>query len=179
MLHRWLCGSVIFLNFTYSFIYGCAGALLLRAGFLLLWRVGILFVVVCGFFILVASLLPNTGSRCSCWGTQVQLPHVMWNLPRPGNEPVSPALAGRFLTTGPPERSPSVCSCSVLCARLVAVAVDWQILDVSEPVSQVLRVSLIPRNKELPCFCLPIYWCVCCQSTAILWYLNYDFPKIL
>ena len=28
----------------------------------------------------------------------------MWNLPRPGIEPMSPALAGRFLTTGPPEK---------------------------------------------------------------------------
>ena len=26
----------------------------------------------------------------------------MWNLPRPGLEPVSPALAGGFLTTAPP-----------------------------------------------------------------------------
>ena len=26
----------------------------------------------------------------------------MWNLPRPGIEPMSPRLAGRFLTTGPP-----------------------------------------------------------------------------
>ena len=26
----------------------------------------------------------------------------MWDLPGPGIEPVSPALAGRFLTTGPP-----------------------------------------------------------------------------
>ena len=26
----------------------------------------------------------------------------MWNLPRPGIEPVSPVLAGRFLTTGMP-----------------------------------------------------------------------------
>ena len=29
----------------------------------------------------------------------------MWDLPRPGTEPVSPALAGRFLTTGPPKDS--------------------------------------------------------------------------
>ena len=28
----------------------------------------------------------------------------MWNLPGPGIEPVSAALAGRFLTTGPPEK---------------------------------------------------------------------------
>ena len=26
----------------------------------------------------------------------------MWDLPRPGLKPVSPALAGRFLTTAPP-----------------------------------------------------------------------------
>ena len=30
----------------------------------------------------------------------------MWNPPRPGIEPVSPALAGRFLFTAPPDKSP-------------------------------------------------------------------------
>ena len=29
----------------------------------------------------------------------------MWDLPGPGIEPVSPALAGRFLTTAPPGKS--------------------------------------------------------------------------
>ena len=29
----------------------------------------------------------------------------MWNLPRPGTEPVSPALAGGLLITEPPEKS--------------------------------------------------------------------------
>ena len=29
----------------------------------------------------------------------------MWNLPRPGIKPVSPSLADRFLTTGPPGKS--------------------------------------------------------------------------
>ena len=29
----------------------------------------------------------------------------MWSLPRPGIEPISPALAGGFLTTGPPGKS--------------------------------------------------------------------------
>ena len=29
----------------------------------------------------------------------------MWDLPGPGLEPVSPALAGGFLTTAPPENS--------------------------------------------------------------------------
>ena len=29
----------------------------------------------------------------------------MWGLPRPGIQPVSPALAGRFLSTAPPGKS--------------------------------------------------------------------------
>ena len=31
----------------------------------------------------------------------------MWDLPGPGLEPVSPALAGGFLTTAPPGKSPT------------------------------------------------------------------------
>ena len=38
---------------------------------------------------------------CSC-GPQAQLLHNMWSLPRPAVEPVSLALQGGFLTTGPP-----------------------------------------------------------------------------
>ena len=32
----------------------------------------------------------------------------MWNLPRPGIKPVSPALADRFFTIGPPGNSPMI-----------------------------------------------------------------------
>ena len=39
---------------------------------------------------------------------QAQFLHGMWDLPGPGLEPVSPALAGGFLTTAPPGKSPSV-----------------------------------------------------------------------
>ena len=38
----------------------------------------------------------------SIYGAWAQMPRSMWDLPRPGFEPVSPSLAGRFLTTGPP-----------------------------------------------------------------------------
>ena len=31
----------------------------------------------------------------------------MWDLPGPGLKPMFPALAGRFLTTAPPEKSPN------------------------------------------------------------------------
>ena len=37
------------------------------------------------------------GLRCHCFST--------WGIPGPGIEPVYPALAGRFLTTRPPEKS--------------------------------------------------------------------------
>ena len=41
------------------------------------------------------------GAQASVYSAQAQLPRSMWNLPRPGIEPMSPALAGGFLTTGP------------------------------------------------------------------------------
>ena len=40
--------------------------------------------------------------RLSSCGPQVYLLCGMWDLPGPGIEPVSPTLAGRFLTTVPP-----------------------------------------------------------------------------
>ena len=40
--------------------------------------------------------------RLSNCGSRAQPLHGMWNLPRPGLEPTSPALAGRFSTTAPP-----------------------------------------------------------------------------
>ena len=42
-----------------------------------------------------------SGVAVSC-GTWALLHQSMWDLPGPGMEPVSSALAGRFLTTGPP-----------------------------------------------------------------------------
>ena len=40
----------------------------------------------------------------SC-AAQALLPLGVWDLPRPGIAPMSPALAGGFLTTGPPGKS--------------------------------------------------------------------------
>ena len=40
--------------------------------------------------------------RLSSCGSQAQLLRGMWDLPRPGLEPVCPELAGRFSTTAPP-----------------------------------------------------------------------------
>ena len=73
-----------------------------------------------GFSLRWLLLLRSTGSRrvgfsscgsralerrLSSCGAQAQLLHSMWDLPRPGLEPVSPALAGGFLTTVPAGKS--------------------------------------------------------------------------
>ena len=93
---------LFFKEFIYLFI-GCLGSSLQCSG-LLLWQL---------------LLLWSTGSRCtgfsncgtralerrlSSYGAWAQLLHGMWDLPGPGLKPLSPALAGRFLTTAPPEK---------------------------------------------------------------------------
>ena len=89
--------------FIYLFTYGCVVSLLLCVGFSLWWLL----------------LLQSTGSRhagfSSCGSRALEhrfsscaralLLHGMWDLPRPGLKPVSPALAGGFLTTAPPGKS--------------------------------------------------------------------------
>ena len=45
--------------------------------------------------------------RLSNCGSRAHLLRSMWDPPRPGLEPVSPALAGRFSTTAPPGKPPS------------------------------------------------------------------------
>ena len=66
---------------------------------------GPLFIAVRGPFSIAAP--PVAGHRLqtcrlSNCGPWAQLLRGMWDLPRPGLEPVSPALAGRFSTTAPP-----------------------------------------------------------------------------
>ena len=57
---------------------------------------------------LVAELRLQTRRLSSC-GSWAQLLRGMWDPPRPGLEPVSPALAGRFSTTAPPGKPRSIC----------------------------------------------------------------------
>ena len=66
---------------------------------------GPLFIAVRGPLTIAASLLAEhrlQTRRLSNCGSRAQLLRGMWDLPRPGLEPVSPALAGRFSTTAPP-----------------------------------------------------------------------------
>ena len=50
--------------------------------------------------------------RLSSCGSRAQLLRGMWDLPRPGLEPVSPALVDRFSTTAPPGKP-----CSTILTR--------------------------------------------------------------
>ena len=70
---------------------------------------GPLFIAVCGPLTIAASLVAEhrlQTRRLSNCGSRAQLLHGMWDLPRPGIEPLSPALAGRFSTTAPPGKPP-------------------------------------------------------------------------
>ena len=66
---------------------------------------GPLFIAVRGPLTIAASLVAEhrfQTRRLSSCGSRAQLLRGMWDPPRPGLEPVSPALAGRFSTTAPP-----------------------------------------------------------------------------
>ena len=95
-----------FLNFIYLFIYGCVGSSFLCEGFLSsCGKWGPLFIAVHGPLTITASPVVEHRlqmRRLSNCGSRAQLLRGMWDLPTPGIEPVSPALAGRFSTTAPP-----------------------------------------------------------------------------
>ena len=66
---------------------------------------GPLFITVHGPLTIAASLVAEhrlQTRRLSSCGSRAQLLCGTWDLPRPGLEPVSPALAGRLSTTAPP-----------------------------------------------------------------------------
>ena len=99
--------------FIYFFIFGCVGSSVRARAFssygkwgpLFIAVQGPLFIAVCGPLTIAAP--PAAGHRLqtrrlSSCGSRAQLLRGLWDLPRPGLEPVSPALAGRFSTTAPP-----------------------------------------------------------------------------
>ena len=72
---------------------------------------GPLFIAVRGPLTIAASLVAEHRlqmRRLSSCGPRAQSLRGMWDLPGPGLEPVSPALAGRFSTTAPPGK-PRTC----------------------------------------------------------------------
>ena len=90
----------------------CAGSLLLHKSFLWLWRAGATphhstRASHCRGFSCIEKARGAWASEVVAWGlsrcgTWAQLLHGMWNPPGPEIQPVSPALAGRLLSTVPP-----------------------------------------------------------------------------
>ena len=103
-IYFWLCW-VFVAACGLSLVVASGGYSSLRcAGFslwwlLLLWSTGCR----CTGFSCCGS--PALERRLSSCGTRAQLLRGMWDLPGPGLEPVSSALAGGFLTTAPPRKS--------------------------------------------------------------------------
>ena len=101
-----------FLNWLiiYLVIWGCAGSSLLYSGFLWFWRARATLRCsawasrCCGFSCCQAQAL---GVQLNSFGMQALLLQSMWDLAEPGIKPMCPALAGGFLTTGPPGKSMS------------------------------------------------------------------------
>ena len=94
-----------FFLFIYLYIFGCAGSSVRARAFSSCGKWGPLFIAVRGP--LTTAAPPAAGHRLqthrlSSCGSRAQPLRGMWDLPRPGLEPVSPALAGRFSTTAPP-----------------------------------------------------------------------------
>ena len=97
-------GGVIYLFTTVLGLRFCARA------FCSCGKWGPLFIAVRGPLTIAASLFAEhryQTRRLSIYGSRAQLLRGMWDLPRPGLEPVSPALAGRLSTTAPPGK-PSI-----------------------------------------------------------------------
>ena len=98
----------VFLLFIYLFIYLFIAVLGLRfcaRAFSSCGKWGPLLIAVRGPLTIAASLVAEhrlQTRRLSNCGSRAQLVRGTWDLPRPGLEPVSPALAGRFSTTAPP-----------------------------------------------------------------------------
>ena len=92
---------IISIIFIYLFM-GVLGLRFCARAFSSCGKRGPLFIAVRGPLTVAASLVAER--RLSNYGSRAQLLCGMWDLPRPGLEPVSPALAGRFSTTAPPAK---------------------------------------------------------------------------
>ena len=99
-----IIGRAAFFNFIYLFLAALDLHFCARA-FSSCGKWGPLFIAVRGPLSIVASLVAEhklQTRRLSNCGSRAQLLRGMWDLPRPGLEPVSPALVGRFSATAPP-----------------------------------------------------------------------------
>ena len=103
--HIYIFFNFIATLFIYFFIFGCVGSSVRARAFSSYGKWGPLFIAVRGPLTIAAP--PVAGHRLqtrrlSSCGSRAQPLRGMWDPPRPGLEPASPALAGRLPTTAPP-----------------------------------------------------------------------------
>ena len=91
--------------YIFTYFWLCWVFIAMRGLSLLVANGGYSPVALLGLLIAVASLVALGCMGFSSCSTQALLVQGMWTLPGPGIEPASPALADRFLTTGPPGKS--------------------------------------------------------------------------
>ena len=134
---------------------------------------GPLFIAVHGPLTIVASLVAEhrlQTRRLSSCGTRAQLPRGMWDLPRPGLEPVSPALAGRLPTTAPPGKP------------LASIIFDGEVRPHSHhcsPVCKIISLSWVFIILTMICTCMVFFvlillgihcaFCIC----GLIFFINF------
>ena len=95
-----------FLKYLFIYLWLCwVGLRFCARAFSSCGKRGPLFIAVRGPLTIAAPLVAEhrlQTRRLSSCGSRAHLLRGMWDLPRPGLEPVSPALAGRLSTTVPP-----------------------------------------------------------------------------
>ena len=101
--------TIFFLNkyliFFFFFFLAVLGLRFCARAFSKFGKRGPLFIAVRGPLTIAVSPVAEhrlQTRRLSSCGSRAHLLRGMWDLPRPGPEPVSPALAGRLSTTAPP-----------------------------------------------------------------------------
>ena len=104
-LHWKVDSFFFFLNYLFFYLRMCWVFVFCARAFSSCGKRGSLFIAVRGPLTIAASLVAGhrlQTRRLSSCGSWAQPLRGMWDLPRPGLEPVSPALADRFSTTAPP-----------------------------------------------------------------------------
>ena len=108
-----LCSLLFFfflINYLINLFLAVLGLRFRARAFSSCGKQGPLFIVVRRPFTIAAPLVAEhrlQTRRLSSCGSRAYLLRGMWDIPRPGLEPVSPALAGRFSTTSPPGKPQS------------------------------------------------------------------------
>ena len=143
--------SFFFLFIYYYYFLAVLGLHFCARAFSSCGKQGPLFIVVCGPLTLAASLVAEHRlqmRRLSSCGSRTQLLCGMWDLLRPGLEPVSPALAGIFSTTVPPGKPYRyfLCGCHWVYIKHLRVIIIYFKLITTSITYKYATLLLLPPN---------------------------------